>query len=177
MSKDEKFQFYKHDFLIPFGFWQGVGSAENYEKNGIVIKALGGKKIYPLHGVWAPTSQKYLNLLEELLEEKKNLLKNPKNVLDLGCGTGILGFLSISKLGAKKVFGVDSNPNAVRCAKMNSEVLGAAESFSAEIFDLSKGEDMAQTLSERGFLKIAIIFLFFFVKNDIIFFSQLSKKI
>jgi hypothetical protein len=31
-------------------------SAENYEKNGIPIEILEDKKIYPLYGVWTPTS-------------------------------------------------------------------------------------------------------------------------
>ncbi len=42
-----------------------------------------------------------------------------KNILDLGCGTGILSFAARA-LGAKKVLGVDFDPHAVSAAKLNA---------------------------------------------------------
>lgn len=45
-------------------------------------------------------------------------LKN-QSVLDMGCGTGILGILA-SRLGAEVVLGVDNDPNAVENALLNA---------------------------------------------------------
>ena len=42
----------------------GIISAEEYEKKGIPVKILDGKKIYPMYSVWSPTSQTYLQLLD-----------------------------------------------------------------------------------------------------------------
>lgn len=51
----------------------------------------------------------------ELIEKYK---KDSDRLLDIGCGSGILG-ISAAKLGTKDVVGVDIDPNAVRVAKDN----------------------------------------------------------
>lgn len=43
-----------------------------------------------------------------------------QSVLDMGCGTGILGILA-SRLGAKEVLGIDNDPNAVENALLNAQ--------------------------------------------------------
>jgi len=43
------------------------------------------------------------------------------NVLDIGCGSGILS-IAANKLGAKKVVGADIDPQAIQASKENSEV-------------------------------------------------------
>ncbi len=45
----------------------GIISAEEYEKKGISVKVLDGKKIYPMYSVWSPTSQTYLQLLDQFI--------------------------------------------------------------------------------------------------------------
>lgn len=50
-------------------------------------------------------------------------LQNNANVLDLGCGSGILG-ISAALLGAQSVFGVDIDEVAVRVAQENAEQNG-----------------------------------------------------
>ena len=50
--------------------------------------------------------------------EANNL--NKKNVLDYGCGSGILGISAI-KLGAKHVTGVDIDPQAIQASKENAK--------------------------------------------------------
>ncbi|MCX7653613.1 MAG: 50S ribosomal protein L11 methyltransferase [Fervidobacterium sp.] len=50
----------------------------------------------------------------------KKYLKPGMDVLDLGCGSGILGILA-KKLGANRVLAVDNDPLAVNVAKENAE--------------------------------------------------------
>ncbi len=45
-----------------------------------------------------------------------------KNILDLGCGTGILS-IGAALLNAKKVYGIDCDENAIRIAYLNSKYL------------------------------------------------------
>ncbi len=47
-----------------------------------------------------------------------------KTVVDLGCGTGILG-IGASLLGAERVIGVDADERAIAVATRNAEALGA----------------------------------------------------
>ena len=56
-------RFDKLDFFLPFPVLEGLVSAEAMEKAGIQIHCLDSKLIYPLYGVWTPTTQEYLSLL------------------------------------------------------------------------------------------------------------------
>ncbi|MBN1109305.1 MAG: 50S ribosomal protein L11 methyltransferase [Methanomassiliicoccales archaeon] len=51
-----------------------------------------------------------------------------KSVLDLGCGTGVLG-IGASLLGAKRVLGVDRDPQAIEQARANALRVGASVEF------------------------------------------------
>jgi ribosomal protein L11 methyltransferase len=55
---------------------------------------------------------------------------NGKTVLDYGCGSGILA-MAASALGAKDVFGVDIDPNAIETAKLNTEANRLRVTYSA----------------------------------------------
>ena len=63
-----------------------------------------------------PTTQLCLELLEEAVREGDK-------VLDLGCGSGILGIAALG-LGASHVIGVDIDPKAVDVAYENAEMNG-----------------------------------------------------
>jgi ribosomal protein L11 methyltransferase len=56
-------------------------------------------------------------------------------VLDLGCGSGILGIGAV-KLGAASVLGLDIEPNAVRIAGENAVRNGVADKFTAQLGSL-----------------------------------------
>jgi len=64
------------------------------------------------------------HLLAEVLE-KENL--KGKNILDMGCGSGLLGIIA-SKAGAR-VSAVDIDVSAVECARKNAKACGAKINF------------------------------------------------
>ena len=65
-------------------------------------------------------------------------MKPGDNVLDAGCGSGILA-IAAALLGAKKALGVDIDETAVEVAKENIEKNNVAEVASAEYGDITKG--------------------------------------
>lgn len=62
----------KPDFFLPMPVFEGIVSSEAYEKKGIQIHCLDSKLIYPLYGVWTPTTQEYLSLLSNYVSQKKS---------------------------------------------------------------------------------------------------------
>ena len=68
-------------------------------------------------GIFKPTGTSNL-----LLDEALKYSKNQKKILDLGCGSGMLG-LGISKKYNKKVFLSDISANAVKLAISKSKKL------------------------------------------------------
>lgn len=64
------------------------------------------------------------------LEMCEKYLKAGDDVLDVGCGSGILGIATLL-LGANKAVGVDIDETAVRTAKENAEINGVADKFTA----------------------------------------------
>ena len=68
-----------------------------------------------------PTTRLCLNWLDENL-------KGGEDVLDYGCGTGILA-IGAKKLGAGRVSGVDIDPQAVEAARWNAEENGVEADF------------------------------------------------
>lgn len=64
------------------------------------------------------------------LEMCEKYMKPGDTVLDVGCGSGILGIAALLT-GASKAVGVDIDEVAVRTAKENAELNGAADKFTA----------------------------------------------
>lgn len=64
------------------------------------------------------------------LEMCEKYLKEGDSVLDVGCGSGILGIATLL-LGAKKAVGVDIDATAVRTAQENAEINGVGDRFTA----------------------------------------------
>lgn len=71
-----------------------------------------------------------------MIEDVFDLSPPPRDVLDVGTGTGILG-IAAARLGAKRVLGVDTDPVAVEVAGKNAVENGAADRFRAETTPLS----------------------------------------
>lgn len=96
------------DFLLPFPQIQGLNSAWQWYENGITIPVLRNK-IHPYYNTYFPTRFDHLILFDNWLKRYEG---NKKTAIDVGIGSGILSFQMI-KYGFQKVFGTDTNPNAI----------------------------------------------------------------
>jgi len=96
------------EFLLPFPQVQGLNSAWQWYVNGLSIPVLP-KKIHPWYGTYFPTRFEHLQLFDDWLSRYSG---NKDTVMDIGIGSGILSYQLLNH-GFKKVFGTDSNPNAI----------------------------------------------------------------
>jgi len=74
-----------------------------------------------MYGVWSPTTQDYLNLFANYVQQKAAHFKRKQTCVDLGCGTGVLPIV-LSENGdyEGKIFSIDSLPNAIKATEINS---------------------------------------------------------
>ncbi len=73
-----------------------------------------------------PTTQLCLELLEVQLLAKHPVRGKEVDVIDVGCGSGILSIAAL-KLGAARAFGVDTDPEAITAADENAAKNGVAD--------------------------------------------------
>ncbi len=77
-----------------------------------------------------PTTQLCLELLDDFLGGQTEFLEKTRfvgsDVLDIGCGSGILSIAAL-KLGADRAYGVDVEPDAIPAAQENAETNGVAD--------------------------------------------------
>ena len=118
--------------LMPLTELLGILSAYQWHLNGVEVTALQAR-IYPQHGVFAPTRQEYLGLLAQVpLPEPCN------SAIDLGTGTGVIAAI-LAKRGVTHVTAVDHYPPALACARDNIERLGLSETVQVRAADLLDG--------------------------------------
>ncbi|MGB5364388.1 MAG: methyltransferase, partial [Aureibaculum sp.] len=96
------------DFLLPFPQVQGLNSSWQWYQKGISIPVLRNK-IHPYYGTYFPTRFDHLKLFDNWLKRYEG---PKKSAIDVGIGSGVLSFQMI-KYGFQKVFGTDTNPNAI----------------------------------------------------------------
>lgn len=104
----EKFYPDNNNFLLTFPQIQGLNSAWQWYQNGISIPVLRNK-VHPYYGTYFPTRFEHLELFDKWLKRYNG---SKKTAIDVGFGCGVLSFQMI-KHGFQKVFGTDTNPNAV----------------------------------------------------------------
>lgn len=75
------------------------------------------------------------------LEALQEVLKAEDTVIDVGCGSGILG-IAAAKMGAKKGYLTDIDPVAVASAQHNAEVNGVAEKLTVAHSDLLENAEI-----------------------------------
>lgn len=97
-----------NEFLLPFPHIQGLNSSWQWYEKGIFIPVLK-RKIHPWFGTYFPTRFEHLELFDNWLKQYKG---EKKSAFDVGIGSGVLTFQMI-KHGFEKVYGTDSNPNAI----------------------------------------------------------------
>lgn len=96
------------DFLLSFPQVQGLNSSWQWYRNGVSIPVLRNK-IHPYYGTYFPTRFEHLQLFDNWLKRYKG---PKKTAIDVGFGSGVLS-LQMIKYGFQKVFGTETNPNAV----------------------------------------------------------------
>ncbi len=109
-------------------------------------------------------------------------MKNDSEVLDIGCGTGILSIIA-SKLGAKKVKAIDIDEVAVKVARENIEINGESskiEAFQGILSDLN-AEDQKFDIIVANIIANVIIDLsshipYYLKKNSLFITSGIIKE-
>jgi len=96
------------NFLLTFPQVQGLNSSWQWYERGIQIPMLRNK-IHPYYGTYMPTRFEHLELFDNWL---KRYSGPKKTAIDVGIGSGVLS-LQLIKHGFQKVYGTDSNPNAI----------------------------------------------------------------
>lgn len=96
------------NFLLPFSKVQGLNSSWQWFQKGILLPVLRNK-IHPYYGVYFPTRFDHLIVFDNWLKRYEG---PKKSAIDVGIGSGILAFQMV-KHGFQKVFGTDTNPNAI----------------------------------------------------------------
>jgi methylase of polypeptide subunit release factors len=117
---DAGFDLSKQPFALPLTELIGVLSAHQWQKQGVAIESLNAH-IYPQHGVFAPTRQEYLTLIQQA-----PLPQPCRKAFDIGTGTGVIAALLIS-LGVEHVVATELSPRALRCAAFNIQQLGLTD--------------------------------------------------
>lgn len=93
---------------MPFPQIQGLNSAWQWYKKGVVIPVLRNK-IHPYYGTYFPTRFEHLEVFDNWLKR----YEGPKKfAMDIGVGSGVLSLLMVQH-GFQKVFATDINPNAI----------------------------------------------------------------
>jgi hypothetical protein len=107
-----------NEYLLPFPQVQGLNSAWQWHEKGIYIPVLK-QKIHPWYGTYFPTRFEHLELFDSWLKRYKG---EKKSAFDIGIGSGVLSF-QLLKQGFEKIYGTDSNPNAIIGLKENAYIL------------------------------------------------------
>jgi ribosomal protein L11 methyltransferase len=90
------------------------------------------------------------------IEQIEKHLTPDMNILDMGCGSGILSIASIL-LGAKSVTGVDIDENAVRIAKENAELNGIYEDrLKLFVGDVTSDQKLQDEIGYKRYDMIAV---------------------
>ncbi|MBB6460154.1 methyltransferase [Flammeovirga kamogawensis] len=96
------------DFILSFPEIQGLNSAWQWNKKGLVVPVLRNK-LHPYYGTYFPTRFDHLVLFDNWLKR----YEGPKKAAyDIGVGSGVLS-MQMVKHGFQKVFATDTNPNAI----------------------------------------------------------------
>lgn len=95
------------------------------------------KLIYPMYGVWSPTSQDYLDLFSNYVSQVQGNLRSYETMADLGSGTGIIPIVTTMNGSFKgRVYSFDKEPNCIEATKMNAQIFGLSEKLKAIEIDL-----------------------------------------
>lgn len=110
-------------YVMPLRDLLGMIGAHEWYKKGIFLPQIGDF-IHPHYGVFAPTRNEYLDLVERAAKDFFNEKKTEIIAMDIGIGTGVISALLLKKYKIKKLIGTDTNLSAIECSKENLERMG-----------------------------------------------------
>jgi methylase of polypeptide subunit release factors len=110
----------------------GEKTEKEYMKKGVKVEGINGT-IYPMGVVWMPTSERYFQDYLKILNQMER--KDRGNMLDLGCGSGILSFLFAKHNKKWAISALDNNPAAISTTNINASKLNLSNIHAFE-FDL-----------------------------------------
>jgi len=99
-------------YLLPLREFLGMVGAWEWQQRGIALPQLGGERLHPRWGVFAPTRHEYLDLLMQAPLPPQGL------TVDVGTGTGVLTIL-LARRGRAPLLATDTNAAALACAAEN----------------------------------------------------------
>lgn len=105
-------------FLLSLSDFIGMVGGYEWNRNGVYIKAMKDY-IYPHYGVFPPTRQEYIKLLDNIDSTKENT-----TLMEVGIGSGVLSCVLLKEQKVTHVIGTDNNPYAIACARDNLDRLG-----------------------------------------------------
>lgn len=111
----------------------GLIGAHEWREKGVEIAALGGRRIHPHYGVFAPVRGEYVRLVAEA--PLPPALASGGVAFDIGTGTGVLAAV-LAQRGVAQVVATDQDPRALACARDNLTRLGLAGQVSLQQVDL-----------------------------------------
>jgi len=117
--------------LLPLRDLLGMIGAHEWRRRGLAVAALGGAKLHPHHGVFAPVRAEHVDLVAAAAHARPLA---GLRALDAGTGTGVLAFV-LARAGAR-VVATDLEASAVACARENAAALGLSEAVEVVEADL-----------------------------------------
>lgn len=108
-------------FLLSLSDFIGMVGGYEWNRNGVYIKAMKDY-IYPHYGVFPPTRQEYIKLLDNIHIDSTK--ENNSTLMEVGIGSGVLSCVLLKQQKVTHVIGTDSNPYAIACARDNLDRLG-----------------------------------------------------
>ncbi|WP_432280588.1 methyltransferase [Streptomyces luomodiensis] len=109
----------------------GLIGAHEWREKGVEVPALGGDRVHPHYGVFAPVRGEYVDLVAEA-----PLPASRSAAFDIGTGTGVLAAV-LARRGVDRVVATDQDARALRCARENVARLGLSgrvEVVEADLF-------------------------------------------
>jgi SAM-dependent methyltransferase len=106
----------------------GVIGAHEWERSGVPVAALGGDRVHPTYGVFAPVRDEYVDLVAQapLPAGLPAGLAADSLAYDIGTGTGVLSAV-LARRGIARIVATDQEPRALDCARANLRRLGLSE--------------------------------------------------
>ena len=117
--------------LLPLRDLLGMIGAHEWRRRGVAVAALGGARLYPHYGVFAPVRAEHVDLVAAAAAARPLA---GSRALDAGTGSGVLAFV-LARAGAR-VVATDLEARAVACAREGAAALGLADAVEVVEADL-----------------------------------------